>query len=152
MTIATGLNVAQNVGHINVLKIVRATGGMALAVDDDTIRAVIRDEWRHAGSPGPPKAPRPSPPCPSSPTVASSAKATESSWSTRPRPRNTSRRSGNASTVGFDFLRAYLCRHTFSGSVVFSELEVSVSPLSSLKREDYLAEILFQGGTGQTSG
>jgi threonine synthase len=45
-TIATGLNVAQNLGHINVLRIIRATGGCALAVTDDAIRAVIRDEWR----------------------------------------------------------------------------------------------------------
>jgi threonine synthase len=45
-TIATGLNVAKNVGHINVLKIVRESGGCALAVTDDAIRAVIRDEWR----------------------------------------------------------------------------------------------------------
>jgi threonine synthase len=45
-TIATGLNVAQNVGHINVLRIVRESGGCALAVTDDAIRAVIRDEWR----------------------------------------------------------------------------------------------------------
>jgi threonine synthase len=45
-TIATGLNVAQNLGHINVLRIIRSTGGCALAVSDDAIRAVIRDEWR----------------------------------------------------------------------------------------------------------
>src|SRR5258707_12703033 len=45
-TIATGLNVAQNLGHINVLRIIRSTGGCALAVGDDSIRAVIRDEWR----------------------------------------------------------------------------------------------------------
>src|SRR5947209_9479013 len=45
-TVATGLNVARNVGHINVLRIVRATGGCALAVDDDAIRAAIRSEWR----------------------------------------------------------------------------------------------------------
>jgi threonine synthase len=45
-TIATGLNVAQNVGHIHVLRILRATDGCAVAVDDDQIRAVIRDEWR----------------------------------------------------------------------------------------------------------
>jgi threonine synthase len=45
-TLATGLNVAQNLGHINVLQILRATGGCALAVTDDAIRAVIRDEWR----------------------------------------------------------------------------------------------------------
>jgi threonine synthase len=45
-TLATGLNVAQNVGHINVLRIIRATGGRALAVSDEAIRKVIRDEWR----------------------------------------------------------------------------------------------------------
>jgi threonine synthase len=53
-TIATGLNVAKNVGHINVLKIIRATGGAALAVSDAEIRATIRDEWhgrRFAWSP-----------------------------------------------------------------------------------------------------
>jgi threonine synthase len=45
-TIATGLNVAQNVGHINVLRIIRATGGCALSVSEEAIAAVIRDEWR----------------------------------------------------------------------------------------------------------
>jgi threonine synthase len=45
-TIATGLNVARNVGHINVLRIIRETGGCALSVSDDAIRDVIRDEWR----------------------------------------------------------------------------------------------------------
>ena len=45
-TIATGLNVAQNVGHINVLKIIRESGGCAVTVSDETIRGVIRDEWR----------------------------------------------------------------------------------------------------------
>jgi threonine synthase len=45
-TIATGLNVARNVGHINVLRIIRATGGCAVSVTDDAIRAVLRDEWR----------------------------------------------------------------------------------------------------------
>jgi threonine synthase len=45
-TLATGLNVAQNVGHINVLRIVRGTGGCALAVDDGTIKDTIRREWR----------------------------------------------------------------------------------------------------------
>ena len=53
-TIATGLNVARNVGHINVLKILRATGGAALSVTDEEIRATIRDEWharRFAWSP-----------------------------------------------------------------------------------------------------
>lgn len=45
-TIATGLNVARNVGHINVLKIIRDSGGVAVSVTDDAIRGVIRDEWR----------------------------------------------------------------------------------------------------------
>ncbi len=45
-TIATGLNVAQNIGHINVLRIIRATGGCALSVTEEAIRATIRDEWR----------------------------------------------------------------------------------------------------------
>jgi threonine synthase len=45
-TVATGLNVAQNVGHVNVLRIIRGTGGCALAVTDADIRAVIRREWR----------------------------------------------------------------------------------------------------------
>jgi threonine synthase len=45
-TFATGLNVAQNVGHVNVLRIIRQTGGCAIAVSDEAIRAVIRDEWR----------------------------------------------------------------------------------------------------------
>lgn len=45
-TFATGLNVAQNVGHAQVLRIIRATGGCAIAVDDEAIRRTIRDEWR----------------------------------------------------------------------------------------------------------
>jgi threonine synthase len=44
-TIATGLNVARNVGHVNVLRIIRATGGCALAVSDGAIRSVISEEW-----------------------------------------------------------------------------------------------------------
>jgi threonine synthase len=53
-TIATGLNVAQNVGHINVLRIIRASGGCAVAVSEADIRQVIRAEWserRFAWSP-----------------------------------------------------------------------------------------------------
>jgi threonine synthase len=45
-TVATGLNVAQNVGHVHVLRIIRETGGCALAVDDPAILATIREEWR----------------------------------------------------------------------------------------------------------
>ena len=45
-TVATGLNVAKNVGHAHVLKIIRQTGGVALAITDDAILATIRDEWR----------------------------------------------------------------------------------------------------------
>jgi threonine synthase len=53
-TISTGLNVAQNVGHVNVLRILRETGGCAIGVTDEAIREVIRDEWndrRFAWSP-----------------------------------------------------------------------------------------------------
>jgi threonine synthase len=45
-TIATGLNVARNVGHIDVLRIIRESGGCALAVSDESIRDTIRTEWR----------------------------------------------------------------------------------------------------------
>jgi threonine synthase len=45
-TIATGLNVAQNIGHANVLRIVRESGGCALALSDDAIRLTIAEEWR----------------------------------------------------------------------------------------------------------
>ncbi len=45
-TIATGLNVAQNIGHINVLRIIRETGGCALTISEEAIAAAIRDEWR----------------------------------------------------------------------------------------------------------
>ena len=45
-TIATGLNVAQNVGHVNVLRIIRSTGGCAVTVSDEAIGTTIRDEWR----------------------------------------------------------------------------------------------------------
>ncbi len=45
-TIATGLNVAQNLGHINVLRIIRETGGCALSITEEAIRDTIRDEWR----------------------------------------------------------------------------------------------------------
>ncbi len=45
-TIATGLNVSQNVGHVNVLRIVRATGGCAVSVSDEDICATICTEWR----------------------------------------------------------------------------------------------------------
>jgi len=45
-TVATGLNVARNVGHIHVLRIIRGTGGCALAISDEQIRETIRTEWR----------------------------------------------------------------------------------------------------------
>lgn len=45
-TVATGLNVARNVGHIHVLRIIRETGGCALAISDEQIRETIRTEWR----------------------------------------------------------------------------------------------------------
>lgn len=46
-TVATGLNVARNPGHINVLKILRESGGTAIAIDEAAIRATIREEWFH---------------------------------------------------------------------------------------------------------
>jgi len=45
-TIATGLNVARNIGHINVLRIIRATGGCAVAVSEEAICETITTEWR----------------------------------------------------------------------------------------------------------
>ncbi len=45
-TIATGLNVARNLGHINVLRIISESSGCALAISDEAIREVIRTEWR----------------------------------------------------------------------------------------------------------
>ncbi len=45
-TVATGLNVARNVGHVNVLKIIRDSGGSAVAVTDEAIREAIRAEYR----------------------------------------------------------------------------------------------------------
>ena len=53
-TVATGLNVARNVGHVNVLRIIRESGGCAVAVTDAAIREAIRAEWhdrRFAWSP-----------------------------------------------------------------------------------------------------
>src|SRR5207244_3508109 len=43
-TIATGLNVARNLGHVNVLRIIRDTGGCALSVTEDAIAATIAQE------------------------------------------------------------------------------------------------------------
>ena len=37
---------AQNVGHINVLRIIRESGGCAIAVSEDAISETIRTEWR----------------------------------------------------------------------------------------------------------
>ena len=45
-TLATGLNVARNVGHINVLRIIRDSGGAAVTVTDAQIRETIRTEWQ----------------------------------------------------------------------------------------------------------
>jgi threonine synthase len=45
-TIATGLNVGRNVGHREVLRIVRASGGCATDVSEDAIRETIAREWR----------------------------------------------------------------------------------------------------------
>ncbi len=45
-TIATGLNVAQNIGHVNVLRIIRESGGCAVTISESTIKETIRVEWR----------------------------------------------------------------------------------------------------------
>jgi threonine synthase len=45
-TLATGLNVAANPGHVNVLRILRESGGAAVRVTDEAIRSAIRTEWR----------------------------------------------------------------------------------------------------------
>jgi threonine synthase len=45
-TIATGLNVAQNVGHVNVLRIIQQTDGCAVSVTEEAIRDAIKSEWR----------------------------------------------------------------------------------------------------------
>ncbi len=45
-TLATGLNVAKNVGHVTVLRVIRESEGCAVAVSDGAIRDVIREEWR----------------------------------------------------------------------------------------------------------
>ena len=37
---------AQNIGHINVLRIIRETDGCAVSVTEDAIRDTIRNEWR----------------------------------------------------------------------------------------------------------
>ena len=37
---------AQNIGHINVLRIIRETGGCALTITEEAIGETIRDEWR----------------------------------------------------------------------------------------------------------
>ncbi len=36
---------AQNLGHINVLRIIRETGGCAVSITEEAIRDTIRDEW-----------------------------------------------------------------------------------------------------------
>src|SRR5262249_36286768 len=41
-----GSNGAQNIGHINVLRIIRGPGGCALTITEEAIAAAIRDEWR----------------------------------------------------------------------------------------------------------
>jgi threonine synthase len=45
-TLATGLNVPGGVGHARVLQIVRASGGAAVAVDEDEIARELARNWR----------------------------------------------------------------------------------------------------------
>ena len=44
-TIATGLNVAGNVAHPHVLRVVRESGGVCIAVNDTAIRSAMREVW-----------------------------------------------------------------------------------------------------------
>ena len=45
-TIAFGLNVPGGVGHFRVLKIIRETGGAAIAVSESDIAAEMRRDWQ----------------------------------------------------------------------------------------------------------
>ena len=45
-TIATGLNVPGGVGHFKVLEILRASGGTAIAVDEQAIKNALQEVWR----------------------------------------------------------------------------------------------------------
>jgi len=45
-TLATGLNVPGGVGHFRVLQIIRASGGVALAVDEQAIAGELTRVWR----------------------------------------------------------------------------------------------------------
>ena len=77
-TIATGLNVARNVGHKNVLAIIRRTGGAVVAVDDTQIAAPSPAPGASAISPGRQRGRRPSPRSPKSSTADSCEPATAS--------------------------------------------------------------------------
>ena len=48
-TIATGLNVPGGVGHFRVLEILRASGGVAIAVSESDIVTALRDVWQQEG-------------------------------------------------------------------------------------------------------
>ena len=48
-TIATGLNVSYSIGHRRVLSILRESGGAALSVPDDAIRAWLRKTYTEKG-------------------------------------------------------------------------------------------------------
>lgn len=44
-TLATGLNVPAGIGHFEVLRIMRASGGVACAVSEERMAAMLRDVW-----------------------------------------------------------------------------------------------------------
>jgi threonine synthase len=44
-TVATGLNVARNSGHINVLRILKEYGGTAIEIEETEIRRTLHEEW-----------------------------------------------------------------------------------------------------------
>ena len=48
-TIATGLNVAQGIGHFRVLEVLRASDGCALAVPEEAIARSLQDTFRSKG-------------------------------------------------------------------------------------------------------
>ena len=102
-TIATGLNVAQNIGHINVLRIIRESGrlcrrGLRRRHRRNHSRRVARAPVRLVARRGrdarrPPRAGRPR---------NRSAPTTGSSWSIRPPPRSTSHRFARCWMAGSD--------------------------------------------------
>jgi threonine synthase len=49
LTLAYGVNVPGGVGHFKVLKIIRASGGAAIAVAEDDIHRTLSRVWKEKG-------------------------------------------------------------------------------------------------------